>query len=314
MIDQEFLQEVEQGLSKKEKSLPSRYFYDAKGDELFVKIMNTPEYYLTRAEHEVLREQTKSILSATGLLKSSFRLVELGAGDGTKTLELLKELNSKADFTYMPIDISSNALQNLEGRIHKELPNVSVEPKQGEYFSVLEDLHRIDEPMFILFLGSNLGNMLDDRAHTFIEHIDQVMSIGDALLLGLDLKKDEKIILPAYNDSSGHTKDFNLNLLHRINSEFGANFNVDAFGHAPRYDSDQGVAFSYIQSLKDQDVRIDALDKIFHFEAGELIHTEISRKYDEDILNNILAGTGLSINRVFTDSKNYFADYLLKKK
>jgi L-histidine N-alpha-methyltransferase len=313
MIDKEFLEEVNTGLSKKNKTLPSRYFYDAKGDDLFVKIMNSPEYYLTDSEHEIMREQTREIIAASGMGKKPFRLIELGAGDGTKTIELLRELSGQCAFTYMPIDISKNALKRLKERIKNELPGVSVEPKQGEYFAVLEDLHTINEPMFILFLGSNLGNMLDDRAHTFIQHLADVMNQHDMLLVGLDLKKDPAIILPAYNDAQGYTRDFNLNLLDRINAEFDANFDANAFSHAPMYDAENGLALSYLKSLKDQDVHISALNKTFHFQKGERIHTEISRKYDDDILKGIIKETGLEIEHVFTDSKNYFADYLLIK-
>jgi L-histidine N-alpha-methyltransferase len=307
-----FLRDVEEGLSKAQKALPSRYFYDALGDELFVQIMNSPEYYLTDAEHEILRDQTAEIVSQFQVENEHFLLVELGAGDGTKTLELLRYL-SKHSFSYMPIDISASALANLKKRVNGELPDVDVQPQQGEYFSVLTKLHEIHQKLVILFLGSNLGNMLDDRAHVFIEKLAASMNTGDVLFLGLDMKKDPKIILPAYNDAKGITRQFNLNILERINRELAGNFDLEAFAHEPVYDANQGIALSYLKSLKKQAVYIGALEKNFHFEEGELIHTEISRKYDDQIVQNIIVDTHLEIKQKFVDSKNYFADYLLTK-
>jgi dimethylhistidine N-methyltransferase len=312
MIDTHFLRDVDEGLSKDQKALPSRYFYDEKGDELFVQIMNSPEYYLTNAEHEILREQTKQITAYFTQNDEPFLLVELGAGDGTKTLELLRALNGSR-FSYMPIDISVSALQNLKKRINTVLPDIDVQPQQGEYFSVLQKLHDIHQKMVILFLGSNLGNMLDDRAHRFIEHLAKSMNQGDVLFLGLDLIKEPSIIAPAYNDAKGITSAFNLNLLERINRELAGNFDLKSFAHHPIYNEEQGIAFSYLKSLKQQTVYIGAIEKNFHFEEGELIHTEISRKYDDRIVEAIIADTHLKLKKKFTDSKNYFADYLLVK-
>lgn len=311
-MDTHFLRDVDEGLSKTPKALPSRYFYDARGDELFVQIMNSTEYYLTNAEHEILQNQTAELVSRFQIENEPFLLVELGAGDGTKTLDLLRYLSGSA-FSYMPIDISENALTNLKKRINNELPEVDVKPQQGEYFSVLNKLHDIHQKMVILFLGSNLGNMLDDRAHQFIEQLAKSMNSGDFLVLGLDLIKDPDIIAPAYNDAKGITSAFNMNLLKRINRELGGNFDLAAFAHYPEYDDKQGIAFSYLKSLKKQTVYVGAIEKNFHFEKGELIHTEISRKYNDTIVQKIIAHTRLEIKQKFTDSQNYFADYLLVK-
>ena len=208
MIEQ-FKRDVDAGLSAEQKSLPSKYFYDARGSELFVQIMNAPEYYLTNAEHEVFREQTKDIIAAFGVNGGYFELVELGAGDGTKTLELLREMEGGYNFDYMPIDISNDALIQLKERLKGEVPGVRVKPQHGMYFTVLEEIHKINKPMIVLFLGSNLGNMLDDRANAFIKQLSHAMNPGDMLLLGVDLKKSTEIVLPAYNDSKGITSAFN---------------------------------------------------------------------------------------------------------
>lgn len=312
MIEQ-FKIDVSKGLSSNPKFLLSKYFYDERGSKLFVEIMNAPEYYLTNAEHEILRNQAGEIVSAFGMNGEHFELVELGAGDGTKTLELLRALEGKYVFDYMPIDISQDALDNLEIRLQKEVPGVTVKTQHGMYFAVLDQIKAIHHPMVILFLGSNLGNMVDEKAHDFMAQLAHAMTSGDKLLLGVDLKKSKDIVLPAYNDAAGITSQFNLNLLRRINQELGANFLLEQFEHAPKYDEETGIAESYLKSLVEQEVFIADLNKSYHFSEGELIHMEISRKYDEQILEKILSGTGLRIKHVFQDSKNYFADFVLEK-
>jgi len=157
-MNEQFLKDVDAGLSANPKFLSSKYFYDERGDALFVKIMNCPEYYLTDAEHEIFKDQTAALVDAFDVKKQKFELVELGAGDGTKTLELLRFLENDYNFSYLPVDISENALQKFSGRLKTEVPNVLVNPQQGEYFAVLKSLKQITEPKIILFLGSNLGN------------------------------------------------------------------------------------------------------------------------------------------------------------
>lgn len=312
-MNQTFIQDVDKGLTATPKQLLSKYFYDEIGDELFVKIMNMPEYYLTNCEYEIFTQQAKDIINAFEVAGKPLDLIELGAGDGTKTIELLKELQGKANFTYMPIDISQHALDELSKRLAKEVPNIKVTPLQGDYFSVLGDIQSSSNCKVILFLGSNIGNMLDHNARRFISQLSDRMNAKDKLLLGVDLKKDPSIILPAYNDAQGITKAFNLNLLTRINKELGGNFDINQFDHRPRYNEEAGMAESYIESLADQDVTIEATGNTYHFNKGERIHMEISRKYDDATVNDIISDTGLYIKHKFTDSKNYYADFLLEK-
>jgi len=310
-----FKNDINNGLSANEKALPSKYFYDKIGDALFVKIMNLPEYYLTRAEFDIFKNQTQAIIDALNITPNTyFELIELGAGDGTKTKELLKVLSSKNyDFEYVPIDISTNALDQLESRLTVELPAVKVAKKQGDYFSVLENLKNSNHPKVVLFLGSNIGNLTDTEAETFISNLSDSLNTKDKVLLGIDLIKPQHIVLPAYNDSSGVTKAFNFNLLHRINEELDANFIIDQFSHAPEYSETTGIAKSYIVSDKDQNVTIGALNKTFQFKTGEKIHTETSRKYNDTLLRSILENSELVITDKLLDSKKYFADYILEK-
>lgn len=312
MIEQ-FKADVANGLNATPKSLLSKYFYDEIGDKLFVQIMHMPEYYLTDAEMEIFEHQAEKLASLLAPTTGTFDLIELGAGDGTKTVHLLKELQKHREFCYKPIDISSHALASLKDFLQNELPDLKVETQQGDYFQVLKGIADNGNPKAILFLGSNLGNMLDHNAKRFLTSLDDAMNPGDKLLLGLDLKKSREVVLPAYNDAAGITKAFNLNLLTRINNELGGDFDVSSFDHAPEYNEDEGVAKSYIKSKVKQDVHIEALNETFHFEEGERIHMEISRKYNKEILNTILQGTSLVLDEVIKDSNSLFADFILKK-
>ena len=314
MIEQ-FKSEIEEGLSKPQKTLPSKYFYDEIGDQLFQKIMALPEYYLTRAELEIFQKQANQIIEAFEMNKEQpFELIELGAGDGTKTIEILKQLlMQKYQFSYVPIDISGHALEGLAAMLSNELPALKVLPKQGTYFDVLADLKISAKPKVVLFLGSNIGNLLDDQAKDFMYQLGSNLRPNDKILLGVDSIKSKDIVLPAYNDAKGVTAAFNLNLLTRINNELGANFNVSEFEHCPEYDESEGIAKSYIKSKSAQKVHISALNKTFYFDSGEKVHTEISRKYNDTILKQILSDTDLTIYSKFVDSKALFIDYVLKR-
>ena len=172
--------DVLEGLSKPQKSLPSKYFYDKKGDELFVKIMHMPEYYLTDAEMDIFTNQTEALGNALGF-PQPFDLIELGAGNGEKTIRLLKYLHEelRLDFTYVPVDISRNALSGLTAHLEKELPDLRVRGVAGEYLEALDLADSGDKPKSILFLGSNIGNLRDENANTFIRSLDHHLNDGD---------------------------------------------------------------------------------------------------------------------------------------
>lgn len=314
MITQ-FKKDVDQGLSDFPKTLPSKYFYDKKGDDLFVQIMNLSEYYLTRAEHEIFKEQSEKIIQGLELDPNQyFELIELGAGDGTKTKELLKALHKgNYKFDYFPIDISQNALDGLEQKLSQELPEVSVKKKQGEYFEVLASLRETKHLKVILFLGSNMGNMTDQLATKLIYKLGANLKPDDKLVLGLDLIKSADIVLPAYSDSKGITKAFNLNLLSRINNELDGDFNTKTFLHQAKYTEEDGIAKSYLVSTINQTVTLNGSGKLYHFAEGEKIHTEISRKYNDEIISNIIKDTDFHIINKLTDSNGYFAEYILNR-
>ena len=312
----QFLKDVEEGLNSDPKFLSSKYFYDKIGDDLFVQIMNMPEYYLTRSEYEIFSDQSNEIIDALEINSNSyFELIELGAGDGLKTKALLNVLlDHKYQFDYIPVDISQNALDDLEESLSKELPSLTVKKKQGTYFEVLKSIKTSNHPKIILFLGSNIGNLLDHEAHNFLDQLASTLNKNDKLLLGVDQIKSRDIVLPAYNDSNNITAKFNLNLLNRINKEFGANFELDSFNHVPEYTEQEGIAKSYLVSNKEQAIYIKAINTTFNFLKGEKIHTEISRKYNDAILEKILSDTKFEIKSKFVDTKKYFADYIINKR
>lgn len=230
-----FADDVRNGLSAEPKHLSSKYFYDDEGSRLFREIMKLPEYYLTRAEFEIFERQTAEISAAFNVSDSAFDLIELGAGDGTKTAVLIDSfLKHNAEFTYMPIDISVEAQNALRLKFRAKFPRLSIETQTGDYFRILEDLQSNNgRRKIILFLGSNIGNFNQTQAEDFFKSLRAVMNDEDLLLVGFDLQKDPHVILDAYDDSKGVTAAFNLNLLERINRELGGDFDLANFCITP---------------------------------------------------------------------------------
>jgi len=309
-----FEEEVHQGLTAIPKFLSSKYFYDKIGDKLFQDIMNLPEYYLTNCEFEVISNHTQAI-AETFKGDNGFDLIELGAGDGKKTKVLLKYLDKhQYNFNFLPIDISQNVLDQLKSSLQQELPDLKVYPQQGTYFEVLDRLSEYKErKKVIMVLGSNIGNLLHPQAILFLKDIQKSMMKGDLLFMGFDQKKNPQTILDAYNDKSGVTEAFNKNILTRINNQLNANFNLDDFLHWEVYDPETGTAKSYLVAKKDTIVSIKKLDLEVTFKQWETIHTEISQKYDDGIVEWLAEESGLKIDNQFTDSKNYYKNYIFTK-
>lgn len=304
----DFAQDVKDGLNACPKKLSSKYFYDEAGDKLFQEIMNMPEYYLTNAEFEIFESYKQDILSLFG--EQHFDLFELGAGDGTKTKVLLHHfLQQKADFHYRPIDISPNVLIHLENDLGKTLPQLNVVGLEGDYFEVLGQLSaRKGARKVVLFLGANIGNLSPTEAIVFLRKLKESLAEGDLLMIGFDLKKDPAVILNAYNDPAGITAAFNLNLLHRINHELGANFELDNFKHWETYDPLSGSTKSFIVSKEKQKVWIEAFCQSIPFEAWETIEVELSQKYALSEIESLAKQAGFQIAQHFFDSKHYFVD------
>ena len=313
-FETQFAADVFHGLTANPKKISSKYFYDARGDELFQQIMNLPEYYLTGKEFEILSEN-KTEIAKEFASPEGFDLIELGAGDGKKTKLLLQHFEEEQlKFKYFPVDISENVLNQLSASLAEELPGLDVEPQQGTYAQVLEKLADYrDRKKVIMFLGSNVGNLREEEAVQFLKKISSSMGKEDLFFMGVDQKKHPEKILAAYNDSSGVTAGFNKNLLDRINRELNADFDPEAFIHWPIYDPETGEAKSFLVSTKEQVVEIVSLDLEVKFRAWEPIHTEISRKYDDTSIERIAAEAGLKIRSSLSDKQQYFKNYIFKK-
>lgn len=313
VIENAFLTDVIQGLSSKPKRLYPKYFYDARGDELFQRIMQCAEYYLTRAEAEILMLQSRQIMKTCIRDNDLIDIIELGAGDGSKTIFLLKEAQALgATQNYYPIDISAHIIDYLKKTLEKELPDISIEGMTGEYLPMMTELYASClRHKLILFLGATIGNMLPQEAAAFLRELRSAMRPGDFLLIGFDLKKDPQKILDAYNDKAGITRAFNFNLLERINAELGGDFRTDQFTHFPCYDPVTGSCKSYLVSKKRQTVTINS-DMVVEFEKDEPVFMEVSQKYDLTEIRELCEEAGFHFVEAFTDSHQQFADVLLR--
>ncbi|MBV8389832.1 MAG: L-histidine N(alpha)-methyltransferase [Mucilaginibacter sp.] len=304
----QFFDDVINGLRSSPKRLNSKYFYDANGDKLFQELMNCEEYYPTNCELEIFSTKTAEICKAIMADGSPFDLIELGAGDAMKSSYLLKHLlEQKADFTYMPIDISGNVISYLNVTLPVTLPGIKIHGLNGEYFNMLKQAAvASDRRKVILFLGSNIGNMPVPDAINFCKELRNHLNEDDMVLIGIDLKKNPATILAAYNDKGGITKRFNLNLLERINRELGGDFDLTKFEHYPTYDPESGACKSYLVSQEDQIVTIG--NKHIHFQKDEYIFMEISQKFTVLQTGQMAEKAGFKPVELFFDSKNWFLD------
>ncbi|MEO2080329.1 MAG: L-histidine N(alpha)-methyltransferase [Leeuwenhoekiella sp.] len=311
-----FEKEVYEGLTAFPKRLSSKWFYDKKGDKLFQKIMELPEYYLTSCEYNIIEKHQEEIAKLFDE-PQGFDLVELGAGDGKKTKILLEKFyEENLEFTYRPIDISASVLEELEESIQEKWPQLDIQTEQGMYFDVLKKLGNRDtaRKMVIMVLGSNIGNLTHPQAIDFLVNIRKSMQPEDLLFMGLDQKKDPQQILNAYNDTQEITAEFNKNILRRINTELDSNFNTEAFKHWPVYDPETGTAKSFLVSTTQQKVTLKKLNIEVNFAPWESIHTEISQKYDDDVVQWLAQEAGLEITAQFSDTQKQFTDYAFKRK
>jgi len=311
-LKHEFLEAVVSGLNAEKRSLPTRFIYDDAGSRLFEKIMALPEYYLSRTEYQILKNQGNNISSVA--INRPINLVELGAGNGIKTALLLEHfIQQNINIIYTPIDISQAALDSLIHHIQPVFPDLKIHPMCSDYFQAMEILKQQESrTRFVLFLGSNIGNMNMDHAHLFFNTLHSRLLPGDFVLVGFDMIKDYKMLNRAYYDSQGVTAAFNLNLLTRINKELGGHFNVDLFRFYSYYNPLISAIESFIVSLENQDISIDAASTIFHFNQWEAIHTEYSFKYSLRSIELLAEDCGFSVSRHFQDENVWFTDSLWK--
>ena len=303
-------EDVRRGLSMQPKRFLPKYFYDQLGSQLFEAICLLPEYYLTRAENEILDRYADEIVAAVA---GDITLIEMGSGSASKTRLLIEALLRKqAELLFIPVDISASALDSSSRILLQSYPQLRIEAFAADYFAGLAELEKEQRGRTLaLFLGSNISNFDPDEALKFLRALRQVLRAGDALLLGADLKKDKSVLEAAYNDALGVTAAFNLNVLARINRELGGTFDLRAFQHRAFYNEVAGRVEIYIESTREQSVAISQLEMEVQFHEGEQIHTENSYKYDLNDIARLAAATGFIHGRTWLDSQERFSSNLL---
>ena len=299
--NQDFLADVIAGLSKRARSLPCKYFYDARGSELFQKICELPEYYLTRAELQILDRYAGEMAKAVG---PRISLIGLGTGAGTKTRLLLEQL--QRPIAYIPVDISTEQLQRSTKLFRKIFPALEILPVCADYLEPVKLPSPSRKPgrKVVYFPGSTIGNFEPQSAGEFLRRIAKHVGIGGGLMIGVDLEKDRDVLERAYNDSAGMTAQFNLNLLARANRELGADFDLTQWRHEAVYNSAQGRIEIYLVSEIDQTVHLSG--QAFDFAAGEKIITEYSYKHTLEGFTKLAATAGFEFAQMWTDDARLF--------
>ena len=307
----DFARDIRQGLSSDPKYLFPKYLYDELGSRLFEAICEVDEYYLTRAEDEILTTHADEIVATIPACET---LIELGSGSAEKTRNILEALMRQRDqVLFVPVDISASALKESSHALLDSYPKLRIDAYAAEYFQALDALELPSAtPVLVLFLGSNIGNFEPDGALNFMRAMRRVLRKGDALLLGADLKKDRATLEAAYDDSLGVTRSFIVNELERINRELDANFDLWAFGLRSSYNESQGRVEVCLESLRPQSVEIRGLDLKLDFKTGERIHVENAYKFDLDGLRALGNQTGFDLEKTWLDKQERFSSNLFR--
>ena len=305
-----FAQDVAAGLSASPKRLSSKYLYDDVGSALFDAIMVLPEYYLSRAETEILREWGWQMVR---VLDAPIDFLELGSGNAVKTRLLIGEaLRVQGRLRYSPIDISTEALRASSMALVDAYPGLTVRAYAGDYFDVLASRAlRFDRRVLAMFMGSNIGNYEPDQAVAILSLLRDALRPGDGVLIGMDLKKDPSTIELAYDDPAGVTAAFNRNLLARMNRELGANFEVKNFDYRVQYDEARGAMDAYLVARNAATVRLGKIKLDVAFAAGEPMHTESAYKFGPSDVSTLAASTGFKAASSWTDRAGKFSVNLL---
>ena len=296
-------QDVLSGLGTQPKSLPPKWFYDARGSELFEEITRLPEYYPTRAEREILQTRAGELARRTG----ARALVELGSGSSEKTRLLLDALRAHGTLEeFVPLDVSESALREAVDAIAADYPGLRVHGVVGDF---TEHLGRLPgrSPRLVAFLGGTIGNLLPEERARFLAGVREVLQPGDWLLLGTDLVKDPETLVRAYDDAAGVTAQFNLNVLRVLNRELGADFDVDAFTHVARWDAEHEWIEMRLRATRAMRAVVPEVDLRLRLEEGEEIRTEISAKFRREGVEAELKEAGFDLDAWWTDEQDRFA-------
>lgn len=310
VVDPAMAREVRDGLSATPKRLPCKLLYDDVGSALFEQITELPEYYLTRTERAIFEDHAADMLEAAG---PALTLVELGAGTANKTRILIEELlHRQARALFYPIDVSPAALNEAVKQMAVQFPQLRVNPVVADYSGGVPALSRISGRKLVLFIGSSIGNYDPPEAIAVLRRVRRSLRPGDALLLGTDLAKSAKVLVPAYDDAQGVTASFNKNMLARLNRELDADFDLGTFRHVAEWNKRCSRMEIYLESTIAQSIFIPSIDMDIHFAAGERIHTENSYKYTDEMVNTILSEAGFKLERTWSDPKRWFGVHLAR--
>jgi L-histidine Nalpha-methyltransferase len=302
--------DVLDGLTRPVKELPPKHLYDARGSELFDAICELPEYYQTRTERLILRTEAESIVARTGVVE----VVELGSGSADKTRVLLDAMDEAGTLRrYVPVDVSETTVRAAAATLVEDYPGLVVYGVVGDFERHLKHLPEPLGPRVFAFLGGTIGNFPPGSRRRFLRGLRKVMGPDDHLLLGTDLVKDPLVIEAAYDDSAGVTAQFNLNVLHVLNRELDANFDVDAFEHVAFFDRKREWIEMRLRATEQQHVRVEALDLDVEFAAREELRTEISAKFTPARLRGDLTAAGLHLVELYTDPEDLFAVSLSRR-
>ena len=303
------IREVQRGLLRRPRSLAPWMFYDARGSRIFEHITHLAEYYPTRTERHILASCCDSIIAATCPDRSeAVRLVELGAGTASKTTILLDAAaRLQSEVLYAPVDVSSDALDVACETIASSLPCINISPIVANYITHPPQLESFDGRTLGLYIGSSIGNFAPEEARTILHNLRSQLQAGDALLLGVDMVKDEPTLVAAYDDRDGVTAEFNLNMLHRLNRELDADFDPARFRHRALWNRGQSRIEMHLESIRDQHVRIAVADLDIHLAKNESIHTENSYKFTDESIRVLLRDGGFEVQQMWTDEREWYS-------
>ncbi|MEJ7834255.1 MAG: L-histidine N(alpha)-methyltransferase [Nocardioides sp.] len=302
-LAEQMARDVRAGLGSRPRTLPPKYFYDARGSELFDQITRLPEYYPTRTERAIITDRVAEIAEATGAVT----LMELGSGTSEKTRLLLRTLHDAGTLTrFVPFDVDPAVLMDASAAVAEEFPGLTVAPVLGDFEYHLAELPRGPRRL-LAFLGSTIGNLDSAQRETFFEDVRGTLEPDDFFLLGTDLVKSPDRLVAAYDDAMGVTAAFNKNVLAVLNTQLGADFDVDAFDHVAAWDAEEEWIEMRLRSTRDQIVRIADIDLVIGIAEGETVRTEISAKFRRPTVEAELERAGLELTHWWTDPAGDFA-------
>lgn len=308
-LEAQLRRDAKEGLTAPDKSIPSKWFYDYTGSMLFDEITRLPEYYLTRAERQILRERAADIVADT----RADTMVELGCGLSEKTKLLLDAFKRRGDLKrFLPFDVDGEVLKMAATELLERYPDLQVQGIVGDFERHLEAV-KVPGTSLVIFLGSTIGNLNEEQRGSLLAQLSGALKSGDSFLLGMDLVKEVGVIEAAYNDSAGISAAFNLNILSVLNARLNGNFEIGSFEHLARFNPDTEQMEMFLRSTRAQRVRLADLDLEVEFAEGELLHTEISAKFRREGIEQELVSAGLEPRRWWTDAGTNFALSLSSK-